>query len=82
MALSDRQKRAAKSTARESEALYANIAKAIRELKRDGVASMTLANLYQITPTAGVNVPVARFRPLFDRYAVEAARELGFGILD
>ena len=65
---------------RSEEAIKANVTKKIRELIDGGTVGMSLANLYQITPTQGVSCAVPLYRPMFERIAKEVATNMGFGL--
>ena len=65
---------------RSEEAVKANVTKKIRELIDSGTVRMSLANLYQITPTQGVSCAVPLYRPMFERIAKEVATNMGFNL--
>lgn len=57
-----------------------NVKKTVKALKRDGTTAMGLVNLFQITPTSGINCHPAMYRQTFDAVAPRAAKELHFPI--
>lgn len=65
---------------RSEEAVKANVTKKIRELIDSGTVRMSLANLYQITPTQGVSCAIPLYRPMFERIAQEVAANMEFGL--
>lgn len=61
-------------------AVKANVTKKIRELIDGGTVRMSVANLYQITPTQGVSCAIPLYRPIFERIAKEVAVDMGFNL--
>jgi hypothetical protein len=61
--------------------LETNIRDAIKAAKRDGITSMSLANLKQITPTRGLTISVAEYHLTFDEVAGQVANSLRFPII-
>jgi len=64
------------------EAIESNIESAIKSAKRRGITGMSLANLFQVTPTLGVRVSPAGYSVLFEESARKVAARLKFDLLD
>lgn len=63
------------------EILSHNIGKAIKDLKKDGIRSMSMENLKQVTPTTGLTCLPGEYHRLFPEVAATVARRLRFPIL-
>lgn len=61
--------------------LESNIRDAITDAKRDGITSMSLANLKQVTPTRGLTISVAEYHMTFDEVAVQVSKRMRFRII-
>ena len=61
--------------------LESNIRDAITDAKRDGITSMSLANLKQVTPTRGLTISVAEYHNTFDEVASQVAKRMRFRII-
>lgn len=61
--------------------LESNIRDAITAAKRDGITSMSLANLKQVTPTRGLRISVSEYHLTFDEVASRVAKGLRFLII-
>ena len=61
--------------------LETNIRDAIKSAKRDGITSMSLANLKQVTPTRGLKISVSEYHLTFDEVASQVAKSLRFSII-
>ncbi len=59
-----------------------NISDTIKALKKDQVTGMSVANLFQVTPTKGVMCPVPMYRPEFERLAYIVAKRLKFDLYE
>lgn len=59
-----------------------NIGKAINSLKSQKIVGMSLDNLFQVTSTRGLSVPVWEYRGLFDVAAKIVAAKKNFRILE
>ena len=60
--------------------IKSHIGKTITKLKRVGTVAMSMANLFQVTPTTGVSCSVSQYRPLFETIAKEVSEKRGFPI--
>jgi len=61
--------------------IRSNISKTITRLKKDKITAMGLANIFQVTPTTGVTCHPGQYRDLFNKIAMEVAKERKFPIL-
>lgn len=61
--------------------LESDIRDAITAAKRDGITSMSLANLKQVTPTRGLRISVSEYHLTFDEVAIQVANRLRFPII-
>lgn len=61
--------------------LESNIRDAITDAKRDGITSMSLANLKQVTPTRGLTISLAEYHMTFDEVAVQVSKRMRFRII-
>lgn len=59
--------------ARQAEIIEENIRRIVKSLRSDGTVGMSLANLYQITPTSGVMLSDREYRSEFERIARKVA---------
>jgi glutamine synthetase adenylyltransferase len=60
--------------------LRAAITSKLRQLRRDQVVGMSVANLRQVTPTRTFTMPVGYFANRFDDVAREAGRVVGVDV--
>ena len=60
------------------ETIRGNIKATIKKAKKDGIVGMSLANLKQITSTAGVTVSVSEYHQQFGVIADDVATKMKF----
>lgn len=58
-----------------------NIRETIKRMKQQRVTAVSMDNLFQITPTKDVTVPVNSYRAEFEWIAHRVARDLSFQLL-
>ncbi len=64
------------------EAIEHNIRKAIRKAKSQGTTGMSMCNLFQVTPTTGVTVQPASYRPMFEDAARKIVASVKFDLIE